>query len=130
MSGIYQTKQKQIIQEHLKANPDRSFSAKELHELFKGCTVSVGLATVYRHLTGLVEEQQVKKIITDTGRSVRFQYADAAADAFYLKCDCCGKVIPAQCTLLEQTKAHMSEKHGFEIDSARSLLYGRCSACR
>ena len=130
MSGRYQTKQKKLIMEHLKASPDHSFSAKELHEGCKACAVSVGLATVYRHLAALVEENQVKRIITDAGKSVRFQYADAPADAFYLKCDYCGKVSPAHCTLLEQIKAHMRAEHGFEIDSARSLLYGRCSACR
>jgi Fur family ferric uptake transcriptional regulator len=130
MSGVYQTKQKKIIMEHLKARPDHSFSAKELHELCKACAASVGLATVYRQLAVLAEENRVKKIVTDAGRSVRFQYADAPADAFYLKCDRCGKVIPAHCSLLEQAKSHMRVEHGFEIDSARSLLYGRCSICK
>lgn len=130
MSGTYQTKQKKLITEYLKDNPDRSFSARELHELCQNGRPSVGLATVYRQLAGLVEERRVKKIITDAGESIRFQYADAEADTFYLKCDRCGKVIPAHCVLLERTKAHLSAEHGFEIDSARSLLYGRCSVCK
>ena len=75
-------------------------------------------------------QDAVKKIMTDAGKRIRFQYTDAPADGFYLKCDRCGKIIPAHCRLLEQTKAHMSAEHGFEIDSARSLLYGRCSACK
>lgn len=130
MSGTYQTKQGKRIVAYLKDNPGRSFSAKELHLLCKSSAPPVGLATVYRHLAGLAQEGRVKRIITDAGKSIRFQYADAPADAFYLKCDCCGKVIPAHCTLLEQTKAHMSAEHGFEIDSAKSLLYGRCSVCK
>lgn len=131
MPGVYHTKQKDNILTLLKENKDAPLSAKELYVLCRKSGRPVGLATVYRQLEGLVEEQKAMKLSADGG-GVRFQYLGVMAHAedFFLKCDSCGKVHRADCELLEEVAAHMDHAHGFKMNVAKSILYGRCEGCR
>ncbi len=132
MPSGYQTKQKEIIRQCLSEQPTQSFLAKEVFLFCQRAATPVGLATIYRQLERLVEEGTARKIIAADNSGVRFQYLDPSDGEgdFFLKCECCGEVMPAACHLLERVASHMDEEHGFSIDTSRSMLYGRCKKCK
>ncbi|MDR2932917.1 MAG: transcriptional repressor [Oscillospiraceae bacterium] len=131
MPNVYQTKQKGIILTYLSEHAEQAFSAREILLSCKQKGTPVGLATIYRHLECLVRENKVKKVTTDNSAGLRYQFLSPAArgDAFFLKCDCCGKITSAECGLLDEMATHMNRAHGFKLDTARSVLYGRCREC-
>lgn len=128
----YNTKQKNIILSCLAANSEKFLSAKEVFALCEQNETPVGLATIYRQLEGLAEQNMAKRIISADNSGARFQYIDQGEhkDSFFLKCDCCGKMTNADCGLLAEVSDHMSAKHGFQINTNRSVLYGRCKECK
>jgi len=130
MRGSYNTKQSQQILEYLQKNKS-SVSAKEIYASLGAQGMNIGLATIYRQLENLVRELKVKKIVTDEG-SMRFQFVEdfEATDSYFLKCDDCGTLIASNCHLLLEVSEHMSDEHGFQIDTGKSVLYGRCKNCR
>lgn len=132
MRGSYQTKHRKQILDYLAGHPGQSVSAKEIHAACQQNEIPVGLATIYRQLEQLMQEGKVKKVVTSDGAGIRFQYApdSTTPDAFYLKCDRCGELTQMDCGLLHEVADHMNAEHGFQIDAAKSVLYGRCQSCK
>ena len=132
MSTVYHTRQKEQVLACLAASPDKSFSAKDVHEVCRGLGQRVSLATVYRQLHLLVTENLARQLFTQGDKCVRFQYLEfgKAEERFFLKCDRCGKMAPTDCHLLEDMAAHMAQAHGFQIHMTRSILYGSCKDCQ
>lgn len=132
MAIVYQTKQRDTVLACLAAHPHKALCAKDIYLYCRAQGTPVGMATIYRKLDSLMAENKAKKIVTDDGKSVCYQYisTQTKADTFYLKCNVCGKVIPADCHELEKVTRHIYAEHGFEIDAARSLLYGHCKECK
>ena len=131
MRGSYRTKQFTRILEFLSESPNDSVSAKEIHSACHEMGMDVALATIYRQLEHLTKDAKVKKIVTGEG-GMRYQYVqgDSSTNAYYLKCEDCGKLMQTNCHLLLEVSDHMNEEHGFEIDAGKSVLYGRCKNCR
>lgn len=124
MAGRYHTRQYESILEHLTGNPGTAFTAREISQ-----SCQTGLATVYRQLECLVAQQKARKITTADG--ARFQYmAEGATRWFYVRCDSCGTLTPISCSRLVETMSHLGEEHGFQIDTAKTVLHGRCQSCR
>lgn len=132
MRSAYQTKQRRQIWDYLAEHPDQSHSPKELFSAFQQSGTPVSLATIYRHLEQLSQDGKAKRIVTSDGVGIRFQHAPQAPalDGFYLKCDCCGGLTQMDCSLLHEVASHMNAEHGFELDTTKSVLYGRCQSCK
>jgi len=132
MRGSYQTKQRKQILEYLAGHPGQSVPAKEIHAVCQQNGTPISLAIIYRQLEHLMQESKIKKVVTSDGAGIQSQYvAEAAAlDAFYLKCDRCGKLAQMDCGLLHEVADHMGTEHGFLINAAKSVLYGRCRSCK
>ncbi len=132
MRGSYQTKQRKQVWDYLAEHPDQSLSTKEIHSVFQQNDAPVGLATIYRHLEQLTQDGKAKKVVTNDGAGIRFQYVPEATtpEVFYLKCDRCGTLTQMDCELLYEVADHMNEKHGFQLDTTKSVLYGRCQSCK
>lgn len=92
----------------------------------------VSLATIYRHLDYLVSIGTIKKIMPEGSEGMRFRYLEKESDkdAFFLKCDRCGKITHADCSILGKMATHMNSQHGFQIDTTKSVLYGYCKECQ
>lgn len=131
MSGIYHTKQKDIVSSCIASHPETLLSAREIHAICERQGTPVGLVTIYRQLESLIGEGKVKKVVADDNSGTRFKWLDSEEqkETFFLKCDRCGKIVHADCSLLDEVKAHMSAEHNFQIDAVRSVLYGRCKDC-
>ena len=130
----YKTKQREKMQEFLKENTGKHFTAYDVCDYFKNKGEAIGTTTVYRQLDTLVKEGVIKKYLFDESSSACFEYDEAHDHAghrmcYHLKCTECGKLIHLKCEEIEMFEHHIFEHHGFAIDSTRTVFYGLCEEC-
>lgn len=128
----YKTKQKELLIECLSNNKNIHMTAADISDQLKIQGHPLGMSTVYRQLDKLVACGVVRKYIVDENSSACYQYVGENGECcehFHLKCNCCGRLIHTDCTLMKQIAMHMKESHNFEVDLSKTLLYGICSDC-
>jgi Fur family ferric uptake transcriptional regulator len=91
----------------------------------------VGRATVFRTMKLMRELGVVCQVVLDDG-AVVYQLADddLADHHHHVICSECGKVVEFASDGLEDILAEVAAATGFEIDTHRLELYGRCASCR
>ena len=114
----------------LLAGQDCCVSAHEIHELLRGNSRSVGIASVYRVLDVLAELRLVQRV--DVGDGVaRFEPAlPDGGHHHHVVCDDCGKVEPFSDPSLESAIARASKRLGYDVDAHEVVLRGECGDCR
>ena len=128
----YKTKQKSFVLECLKKHENESMSAEKLIEYLKEENISVGTATVYRHLNKLTEAGMVRKFITEDNESATYRYFDkkrGCESHFHLVCNGCGKLIHLECENLSSVYEHILSDHNFKVDTVKTVFYGLCKKC-
>jgi Fur family ferric uptake transcriptional regulator len=90
----------------------------------------VSVATVYRTM----------KLLADCGLAVARQFGsdgqtrwEAAAGRphhDHLICTRCGEIVEFANERIEHLQERVAKRHGFEVESHRLELYGRCARCR
>ena len=127
----YKTKQKEAVLSYLQSLAGGHVSAKEIAEYLQECGMRVGLTTVYRQLDRLVEDGAARRYTTDSAAGAYYEYVGGAACSghFHLKCDGCGMLIHMQCDFLVKAGEHISHEHNFEINTGKTVFYGKCEAC-
>ena len=130
----YNTKQKELLIDYLKASPDVHITAGDVvdHLRKQGC--SIGQSTVYRQLERLVDEGVITKYTIDANTPACFEYVgkDSHEDpkwCFHCKCERCGRLIHLHCSELSSIGAHLAADHGFYLNPMRTVFYGLCDAC-
>ncbi len=131
----YKTRQRDILLDYLESVPGQHITAGDVCAHFKSCGSSIGQATVYRRLEGLVDEGVLQKYIIDSNSPACFEYVGAAAHrgaepCFHCKCSRCGKLIHLHCEELGAIGEHLLTHHGFSLDPLRTVFYGLCAECR
>lgn len=128
----YKTKQRQIILDYLTNTHEQHVTVSELCAHFKHIGINIGTATVYRHLEKFISDGIVRKYYIDGIPSACFQFINCHEDAdshVHFKCIQCGNLICIECDKLQDLKTHFSNEHGFQIDSVKTVFYGRCPEC-
>ncbi|MBQ8961591.1 MAG: transcriptional repressor [Ruminococcus sp.] len=128
----YNTKQKEKLLELLISNSDRHISVAEIGAFFASEGSPLGTATIYRQLDKLVERGVVRKYSFDGKTGACYQYiedASACREHFHLKCLSCGRLIHLDCQHLMGINQHIAQHHGFYIDPAQTVFYGKCADC-
>lgn len=132
----YQTRQKALLLEYLKAHSHEHMTAAELLLALNTNGAAIGAATVYRQLEKLETEGLVRRYALDDRGSACWQYVGDAAETgtchhhFHLKCTECGTLFHLDCDHLHEIADHVAAEHGFAIDPARTVFYGICEHCR
>ena len=120
----------EYLRTHTAQNPQ---NAQEIYEgLCKTGERTPGQSSVYRMLSALVERGEVKRyrpIAPDTGYLYQFAGAHQCDSHFHLHCLHCGGVTHLECDCSHEIREHLFQKHGFRVDSGRSVLYGVCADC-
>ena len=90
---VYNTESHKKILEFLKENKEKSFSAEEIFNYLSES--GARKSTVFRQLAKLSQSFEIKRITSQSSRSVRYQYLDrrSCAAHLHLKCSSCGKLI-------------------------------------
>lgn len=103
-------------------------SAEELYSWVRDRDSDVGLATVYRTLSLLVELGVAQAI--DFGDGVtRYEITDELDQHHHLICNECGKVFEVREELLEDLEREISRENEFLITSHSIKFYGLCAEC-
>ena len=127
----YETKQSRLVNDFLKANNQKHFSAEEVYFSLVSNGEKIGRTTVYRQLDKLCENGKARKFIIGENEACCYQYNDERChNHYHLKCSACGKLIHTECNFLDKLSAHIFDDHQFTIDGSKTVLYGTCKACR
>lgn len=126
--GKYKTKQREIVASYLANNKDRYLSIDEIWSGVSTGEARIGRSTVYRCLNIMTQEGTALKA-TAPGGEARYRAADNTQSG-QLICLGCGQAFSLECHMVSEFSDHVLKKHDFEIDASRTVLYGKCSACR
>ncbi len=121
------TPQQLAVAEALEAT--REFlSAQELHVRLRSDGLGVGLATVYRTLQNLLEDNQIDVLRTADGEAVYRRCS--TGHHHHLVCRRCRRTEEVDSAAVERWAHAVAAEHGFtEVDHVVEI-FGVCSRCR
>ena len=125
---IYNTEKRAELLDFLKRGRGQAFSIEEI------CAAILndghGKSTVYRLISKLVDEGEVRRIADGKTRHVTYQYIHSGhcAEHLHLKCKECGKLIHLDGELSSALEERILKTKGFMLDLG-ALLYGKCEKC-
>jgi len=103
----------------------RPLTPLEVHELASQKIPRLGIATTYRHLRKLTEDQQVVGV-DYPGQPPRYEWADGQ-DKVHFSCRSCGKLFALEDTTEDEPPAKVP--NGFKVQGFEVMLYGICPEC-
>ncbi|QOK21655.1 transcriptional repressor [Janibacter indicus] len=114
----------------IEADVDRSDefrSAQEVHASLVAGGDKIGLATVYRTLQAMVDEEALDSLRTDDGEIVYRRCS--TGHHHHLVCRDCGRTVEVEGPAVERWADKVSAEHGFTDVSHTLELFGRCVDC-
>ncbi|NCC08245.1 MAG: transcriptional repressor [Clostridia bacterium] len=125
----YMTQQRRRLLEFLKSNPDKLFSPKEIAVQLDGEEVS--LSAIYRNLAFLEESGVIGRVMRAGSKEVFYRALDSGVchGRVHLTCTRCGKTNHMDAEVAKQLAEALRKSSGFEIDTARTTIYGLCKSC-
>jgi Fur family ferric uptake transcriptional regulator len=125
-TGLQVTAQRLAVIRAVSARPHAT--ADELADAVRAKIGSISRQTVYDTL-GLLLEHGLIRRIQPAGSPAR--YEDRVGDNHHhLICRRCGRTVDVDCAVGEAPCLTPDDDHGFEIDEAEIVYWGRCKACR
>ena len=121
------SKQRQLILETLKDYPIHP-TAEQLYEKVKVDMPSISLGTVYRNLSLLVEQQEIRRFDSPGEASVR--YDGRNDDHSHLVCNTCKKVYDIDIETFKHLDDTLSLLTGFRVEEHDIVLKGICKECQ
>lgn len=122
------TRQRVAVAETLKAASGFS-TAQQVHESLAARGEAVSLATVYRHLQGLVDSGMADVIRTPEGQFAYRCCALGGEHHHHLVCRVCGHTVEVEFDNFEAMVGALARRHGFADVSHELELFGLCSSC-
>jgi Fur family ferric uptake transcriptional regulator len=124
--GLHVTAQRLAILRSVSSRPHAT--ADDLMEDVRARIGSISRQAVYDTLGILVEKNVIRRI-QPAGSPAR--YEDRVGDNHHhLICRGCGSMFDIDCAVGEVPCLTADDDHGFEIDEAEVVYWGRCPACR
>jgi Fur family ferric uptake transcriptional regulator len=127
MSGRRNTWQKQAVLDQLE-NSEEFLSAQQLHQRIVTGGKKLGLTTVYRAVTELVEQGVADSLLLADGEA-RYRICQPEHH-HHLICTSCGKTVEFDLPGFEEQIEQIAKKQGFSGVSHDVELHGLCSRCR
>lgn len=121
-----QTAQKDAIHQALIQAPG-FISAQDLHHGLRANGSRIGLATVYRQLGALVEEQEADTIPI-AGGQLYWACEPGGAHHHHLVCENCGKAVEID-PPSEEWMRTAAQKNGYTITRHLFEIFGLCPEC-
>ncbi len=109
------------------SKPEEFLSAQQLHQKIQKTGKKLGLTTVYRALTELVEQGVADSLMAEGEARYRICQPE---HHHHLTCLSCGKAVEFELSGFEEQIEKMAKKHGFSQVSHQVELTGICSRCR
>jgi Fur family transcriptional regulator, ferric uptake regulator len=120
------TWQKTAVLEQL-SNTDEFVSAQELHQKISQSGKKLGLTTVYRALTEMVEQGMADSLSISDGE-MRYRIC-TPEHHHHLICRLCGKTVEFDMPGFEELALQVAKANGFTELSHEIELFGVCKDC-
>lgn len=120
------TRQQAAVAAQLSRSEDFS-SAQELHSRLREDGQKVGLATVYRTLTGMAEAGEVDMLRTDEGEAIYRMCS--TGHHHHLVCRTCARAVEVEGPAVERWTERVAAEHGFTDVSHTLEIFGTCADC-
>ncbi len=104
----------------------RPLTSLEIHQFATSKVPNMGIATTYRHIRNLTEQQKVVGI-DYPGQPPRYEWVDGK-DKVHFACRACEKLFALEDTSAETPPA--SVPAGFKVLGFEVMLYGICPSCK
>ncbi len=125
-SGLQVTAQRLATMEAVSARPHAT--AEELTEFVRDKIGSISRQAVYDTLGTFADKRLIRRIQT-SGSPARFE--DRVGDNHHhLVCRECARIFDIDCAVGSTPCLEADEDHGFEIDEAEVVYWGRCPDCQ
>lgn len=106
---------------------DGPLTVREIHERAQESIPGLGLATVYRNIKTLLEDDQAIQAVVLPDGETRYEAA-GLAHHHHFHCRSCGQVFDLEgCGVAIEDGAKLPG--GFEVESHELTLFGRCPEC-
>jgi len=109
------------------ATLDEFRTAQEVHARLRDAGDPIGLATVYRTLAQMAEQDEVDCIRTPDGQSAYRRCS--TGHHHHLICRECGRTVEITPPRFEAWASQIATEHGFTQIDHELELFGRCAAC-
>jgi Fur family ferric uptake transcriptional regulator len=126
--GLKQSRQREVVAAAFFSAPGH-LSADELVHRVRAVDRRVSVATVYRTLKLLGESGLAVPRHFDEAQT-RWESAVGRTHHDHLICSRCGTIVEFENDEIERLQALVARRHGFEVESHRLELHGRCAGCR
>lgn len=120
------TRQQRAVAAVLEAS-DGFLSAQDIHATLRQQGDSVGLATVYRALQGLVDSGEADVLRTAAGEAI--YRGCSTGHHHHLVCRQCGRTVEVSGPTVERWAQKVAEEHGYTEVSHVLELFGTCADC-
>jgi Fur family transcriptional regulator, ferric uptake regulator len=109
------------------ATLDEFRTAQEVHAKLRDSGEGIGLATVYRTLTQMAEQDEVDCIRTPDGQAAYRRCS--SGHHHHLICRECGRTVEITPPSFEKWTTQIAAEHGFTQIDHELELFGRCANC-
>ena len=103
-------------------------SAQTLHARLKAEGDTLGLATVYRNLASLVDDERADVLTSPDGENL-YRACSTARHHHHLICRQCGKTVEIQADAVEEWAQAVASTHGFTDARHVVDVFGICASC-
>ena len=119
------TKQRRAVEQVLRETDD-FISAQALHARLREQGDTVGLATVYRTLNAMAEDERVDMLRVDDGEA-RYRLCASDDHHHHLVCRECGRTVEIEGAAVESWADTVAAQHGFRDVSHTLEVFGTCA---
>ena len=124
----YDTRQRDLLLAFLGRHPDQLLTVRQIAQELDP---QISLSAVYRNLAQLEAEGLVRRWAQPGGREACFRFTGApeCRSRLHLSCTRCGRTFHMDAAHAARLTSAMAELDGFDLDIARTVLYGVCQDC-
>ena len=130
----YVTEQKLIIKKILEDNRDCAYTVEELMDKLQAVYPdnTPARSTVYRLITHLTEEGEVKRFVPKNSRKAAYQIVvgEHCDSHLHLKCMGCGKLFHLDEGISDELLDKVRSTSGFSVNEEETVLFGKCNTCQ
>ena len=120
------SRQREWIYDYIQSHPDRHMSVEEIYEGLKAENREVSVATVYRNLKILQDENRIASLMLESGKQV---FDKTCRPHDHLICTTCQKVFDVDMPYDRSIERKAEHQLHIPIESHSLVLYGTCVDC-
>lgn len=126
----YQTEQREILHDFFDEHPHQQLTAKEIAAELSDAAIS--LSAIYRNLAAMTEEGVLRCTVKAGSREKLYQFVDSQTcrACIHLHCLQCGRMFHMNHRTAALMQHRLLESDDFQIDSAKTVIYGICKMCK